>query len=124
MRTLFYSIVVLSTTATVVSAQSAQYSVDIAVSSAVFAKGAVQAVITRKDPPGFTVSPELKVQVSVGVMGQKGFYFATLAMKPGSSQSVSAPFNGNSSNVTFTVSATLIARSLAEGANEVLLSKI
>ena len=58
MRITVFSLMVLTITAASASAQ--QTSVDIAVSSATFLNGGVQAQVLRKDPPDVKIEPKLK----------------------------------------------------------------
>src|SRR6478672_4803240 len=89
-----------SATATAVAAQ--QTSVDISVSAS-YANGSVKAQVMRKDPPGAT-APGAKVRVSAGLKGEKPFFSTDIELKPGASQSISAPYSGPPS-ATVTVSA-------------------
>lgn len=90
-----------SATASAVAAQ--QTSVDIAVAAS-FANGAVSAQVTRKDPSDVKPADIAKVMVSAALKGQKPFFSTTIVLKPGGSQSVSAPYSGPAGG-TVTVSA-------------------
>src|SRR5690348_7056998 len=88
-----------------VGASAQQTDVDIVVTSASFANGALNGMIARKDPPFEKLNPEVKVRVSVGLKGQKPAWSTDIVLKTGGSQSVSAPWSGSTSNVTLTMSA-------------------
>lgn len=104
MRIMLYPVFAVTVGTSIATAQSPQNSVDIS-ASASFANGAITAQVARKDPPGFAPSPIAKVSVSAALKNEKPFFSTVIEMKPGSSQSVSAPFSEGPAGVTVIVSA-------------------
>src|SRR6478672_1341270 len=103
MRILLYQVSALAVAASIATAQSPQTSVDISVSAS-YGNGTVRAQVTRKDPPGVAPAPGAKVGVSAALKGEKPFFSTVIELKPGGSQSLSAPYSGPA-NVTVMVSA-------------------
>lgn len=94
-------------TASAASVQNAQTAVDIGVSTPKYSNGMVEARVTRKDPTAdkSPPAPVITVRVTIAVRGEKPFFSKDVAMKPGSAETVAAPYKGDGSATSFTASA-------------------
>ena len=94
-------------TASAAFVQNAQTAVDIGVSTPRYSNGMVEARVTRKDPTAdkSAPAPVITVRVTIAVRGEKPFFSKDVAMKPGSAETVAAPYKGDGSATSFTASA-------------------
>ena len=106
MRLLIFPSLLVLVATSAASAQTAQTTVDIGVSTPSYSNGIVETRVTRKDPgEKLELMPGMTVRVTIALKGDKPFFSKDVVLKPGGYETIQTSYRGEASQLSFTVTA-------------------